>query len=271
MVVDAFTESCRQTASKVLQRYNWTLLSKDELTQQLVERVQPGMQTGDGIERAARTLCSVALYHACHHSDPTVHGKAFTDLSNYLYDFAYRAQGYDPETAADLTQSSLEEIWQRKADCQAPETFLRFCIYCLLHARTNYQRQQNRNPMDESLSISEREDGGENLASAKADPNTQMPEEIALCTELYERLAHSFGRVQKSRKRAERQFEVLYQSHVVGLSDQEIAEQLQVTVEQVYVWKSRGRKILCGDAEFVALLSEVMTNCKAIGKFELSI
>lgn len=267
MVTEAVYESCRQAARKMLQRYHWQLLSEAELTQQLVRHTQGGALTSEGLERIVLTLWSIALYQACRQRDREQQIKAFTDLSQYFYNVAHQVLRYDPETASDLTQSALEEVWRRREEAQSPETFLKFCMLCLKHARTNHQRQQYRSRMDESLSVAETDH--ENAEIERVDVAAQTPEQSALCIDLYERLLHSFEQIQKARKRAERQLEALYQAHVLGLSDQEIAEQLQATVDQVHVLKSRGRKLLCGDTEFVALFRELATNCRALGKIGL--
>jgi len=268
MTPEALYELCQQVAKKLIERYDWQLLEKEQLAQQLFTHgSMTSLQTTEGLNRVTYHLCSVALYHACTAEDQQQQIRGYRDLSNYLHDRAGREGrkvGYDQEIAGDLAQDALEEVWTRIEECQAPDTFLKFCDLCLLHAKTNHQRRARRNIEDTTQGSLSPESQGRELAT-----ELPSPEQTTLCMDLLERLVASVERIYRQKKKAAKQFEVLYWSHLMGLSDPEIATRMAVTVDKVYLWKNRGHRQLCGDEEFVTLFSEWVTSCKTFGEIVL--
>lgn len=133
-------QQCYQIAEKLLNQFNWSLLSVNEFADYLFAQAQQtGIREKDRLRELAMSYYSTILYSACNQQGVS-RERGFREVANYLFAICYRSHITE---ANEIVSDALVRIWSQLERCQSPQAFLRFCLYRLRHAETAYSRQLN--------------------------------------------------------------------------------------------------------------------------------
>ncbi|HEU4321688.1 MAG TPA: sigma-70 family RNA polymerase sigma factor [Roseiflexaceae bacterium] len=228
---------------RLLQRHDWRLVGRDEFVRRTVEHARSGIATDP--QRAAVGVYCLALYRACSGEEgPARKELAYTELHRYLFEAA--RQRY-PEIADDVTQSALERTVAAFGRCRQPVAFLAFAFQHLLDAARTQRRQERYAPR----SLDPEDDSAPQLADEQADLGAHV-----LDDERRSALKRSAEAFLSEHPRASQQLAALWLKHIDGLDDRSIGDQLGVTVDHVYVLRSRVARKLRTDPRWRSLAVE---------------
>lgn len=131
-------------ARRVVQRYDWQLISPETL----VERGSALMASGAATQftKALIGAYSTVLYQAfIGERGPEQQRRACEELGQMLRNLLVRNYPtLPPDERTDVTQNTLERIWRARASCREPIAFLSFASYHLLSAVQLTRRQLRR-------------------------------------------------------------------------------------------------------------------------------
>ncbi len=230
---------------RLLQRHDWRLVGRDEFVRRTVEHTRSGAATDP--QRAAVGVYCLALYHACSGGEgPARKELAYTELHRYLFDAA--RQRY-PEIAEDVTQSALERTVAAFGRCRQPVAFLAFAFQHLLDAARALRRQERHAPR--SLEPEDDDNPSPQLADEQADLGAYV-----LNDERRTALKRSAEAFLTEHPRASQQLAALWLKHIDGLDDRSIGDRLGVTIDHVYVLRSRVARKLRSDPRWRSLAVE---------------
>lgn len=233
------------TVARLLERHQWRLLQRDEFVRRTAAQLRDGLASD--LQRAAVGVYSLALYAACSGAEgPQRRELAYTELHRYLYD---AARARYPDIADDVTQSAVERIYTAFERCRQPIAFLAFAFQHLLDAARGLRRQE-RHPLH---SLEREEESLPNLSLA--DGQAEPPEQL-LDLERRSELKRSVEAFLQEHPRASQQLAALWLKHIDGLDDGTISSQLGVTIDSVYVLRSRAAKKLRSDPRWRSLAVE---------------
>lgn len=242
---------CQEVVSKLINRYQWSLLSLEELTRQLHQRVTKSVPypTGENnphVEHSQQYLSEQAVnlycetwYHACC-GEGTERENAFAELARHLYDQAlYKYK--DPSLAQELAQTTIVNIFQKLDTCRKPGAFLAFVHLKLRQAATDHFRKRDREQqriktLPDSTETEFAESTVDWLVDLGLPPLDQMTVNIEITTAI---LQHITQMVQDS-PRAKNQFFAVIYKFLYGLSDSEIAQTMETSVSNVHILRTRG-------------------------------
>lgn len=261
---DRLQRECYEIVSKLLKRYSWNLLTIEELVTEVLAQVRSENPVEPrSLQTVALTLYSIRLFQACS-SSGVEREQGFQEVGTYLFQ-AINQRPYAPAIGHELVSDALKRSWQGLSQCQAPATFLRFCLYRLRHAETAFWRAQQQldehEPWPEELP-DEGQWGRKASTAAFIYEETFPTVDDDQCTQLHEKVLQQFAGLYQRFPRAKDQLTAVFWYYFVGLSTEEIAKRVDKGVEQVHVLLSRGRDKLRTDEEFVTLLFDFRENCK---------
>jgi DNA-directed RNA polymerase specialized sigma24 family protein len=224
---------CREAADRLLARYGWCLLGREELTRRAEVHLSAGV-AADARRAAIHAYC-LALYDACSgRGGRERQERGYAELHRYLYD---SARARYPDVCDDATQRALEHIFASFDRCRQPGAFLAFALQHLLDAARAVRRQEAwRGP---SLSLPAVEDGDQELGNLLPDPRQPDPVAAALDDERRARLARHAADYLRAHPRARDQLAALWLKYIEGLDDEAIGRRLGKTVNNVYILRSR--------------------------------
>jgi RNA polymerase sigma factor (sigma-70 family) len=233
------------TVAKLLERHQWRLLQRDEFARRTAAQVSAGLASDP--QRAAVGVYSLALHTACSGSEGQQRRElAYTELHRYLYD---AARARYPAIADDVTQSALERICIAFERCRQPIAFLAFAFQNLLDAARALRRQDSHTP--HSLDRDEEALPDQSLTDVQAQPSEQL-----LDQERRSELKRSAEAFLQEHPRASQQLAALWLKHIEGLDDGTISSKLGVSIDSVYVLRSRAVKKLRSDPRWRSLAVE---------------
>lgn len=255
---------CLRVIQALSAKYQWNLLSEEEWVKQIYDLVQAsGIENETTIRNYALQIYSAHLYTTAQikessQTDNSVNrNRVFEELGRYLYSCAIRK--YDAALAQELVQDALYFVWQEFDGCKKPETFLRFCLYKLQKAATYYFRQRQKLEKYEE-SIPQPKDQGQ-ATTELIDSKQPLPETQTLCQETLNDLFTRFAQLRQERPRAVRWLDAVYDTDVLDLTDQEIADKLGTTVLNMQSLRSKGRKLLRDDQTMQAIAERIRSCC----------
>ena len=216
-------DAVRRIVRELIQKNDWELLTEDDLVGLVLN--SGSELTATEVKRVATHHYSIAMYNACRGGEgPERRERGYLELHRYLYRAAYNKW---PQIAEDATQAALLKVLEQIDRCRHPGTFLAFALYKLWGA---FKTQAPSKDDDELLeTIVEIVSEGE-----AADPEVHLDRQ-----ELWQELLGAIRRLPN-----ERQQKAILLKYCAGLSDSEIAEQLETSVGNVGVLRHRG--IVCG-------------------------
>ena len=260
---DGLRGECHKIVDQLLRRYRWSLLTAEEFVDKLFARAQLEQVTQEShCKNLALNIYSATLHSVCTSPGRDLE-KGFREVGYYLFS-AIGKDYHADEIKEIIVADALARIWIQIDTCQSPGTFIRFCLYGLQHAKTEYIREQLRLNRGESWPEGRIDDSDEtNLIDSALIQSGNLPEiDIGECIELRKKILNQFAKLYQRFPRAKRQLEALFYYYFVELGTEEIAHRLETTVNEVYVLLSRGRKHLRTVDEFMELLQAFRANCK---------
>ena len=214
----------------MLQAYRWTLLSADTLALRIQEAAPADLSDEEALFQQAKHQYTLSLYKACCQShDSQRRERAYRDLHHYLYRAAYNRW---PELAEDATQRALVLIYEQIEHCHQPDTFLAFALWKLRHAFQQEERARRTLQEDKALAA----EVGQNRSRRPTPPSGKRQ---FLKEERTTILIQALQSLSDPRKR-----QAIVLKYFVGLSDADIAQQLDVTANYVRVLRHRGMQEL---------------------------
>lgn len=217
--------ACQRAVAGLMARYAWTLLPEADLIDHVLGAI-PSETASPNLERVAITTYVLILHAACRQAeDADLRERGYTDLFRYLYRAAYNRW---PHLAEEAVQAALVLIYEQIDRCRSPAAFLQFALYKLLQAAKDVRRRRDKDHVVESLdqiTTGDRMYPGEEQDVLDELLLTQERQQVLL-----DALANLPDRTRKT----------IVQKYFAGLSDQEIGELLQITVNHVRVIRFQG-------------------------------
>lgn len=248
--LDLLAEQCREAVQGLLSRYGWRLLDPETFAYRTLGLVADDT-VADAQRAAIHTYCH-ALYTACSGAEGAERQNlAYAELFRYLYDSARRRY---PDHAAEAAQLAIERVFLSFERCHEPGTFLAFAFQQLRDAARAIQRQEQRCP--QSLDAP-RSDGQEALGTYVADERQPELSVSVIAEELRQRFKEIIKEFLRVHPRAAQQIAALQLKYIDGLDDTAISHRLGVSVNSVYVLRSRAIKRLQSDPYWQALAIEL--------------
>lgn len=90
---------------------------------------------------------------------------------------------------------------------------------------------------------------------------TPSPEGSLICNDLWQKWLEAFAHLYAKSPRAHRQLDAIYHYFLLDLEDNEIADKLAVSRDQVQVLRARGMTHLRQDTALRTLTHELIENC----------
>lgn len=241
--------ACRQCVDTAMQRYQWELLKRSELFEQVYEQLAAG--TAQDARQATVCAYSRALYQACSGADGLERReRGYYELSYYLSLVAMRRYS---DHYADTLQRALEQICRTFLDCRKPEAFLAFSLQKLRDAA-----RTERNQVSSSVSLDTLKGGADEPSLQVAAPSSHFdPSEHMLQNEFRERVAQHAHAFLERHPRAAQQLLALWLKHIRNLDDRTIGKYLGKSVKNVHVLRARAIVKLRQDPEWTILAGEL--------------
>jgi len=224
----ATLQHCRSIVERLLARYDWRLLERDELVRRVMELLASGA-VAEARPAVMHVYCQ-CLYSACSGVEgPERQEQGFHELQRYLYQLSFAEHTtLAPDLRWEVINETLLRIWQKFQQCRKPAAFLAFAGYELRNAiRPWWSRAVP--------TVSLEEIGDSASARGDADPIAH-----ALSDELRELVHVSFESSLRRHPRAKQQLEAVWLKYIRGLDDATIGAYLEKPVASVQVLRSRG-------------------------------
>ncbi len=228
---DTLQELGRRAVHKLLQDFNWRLVSEEEFIAMTCARL-PEIQhaTLAKAVEVAQGIYSELLYQSCR--NPKRCELAYEELYQYLYKIAHNRWR---EIAPIAAQEALVLTYEKINSCHNARTFLRFAQFKLRDAVSRIQRRQR---LDQTVSLEEMEE--RQVYGEFADTTSRLPEEEVLRQDEIKGVRDCLQKIVQSHARAHRQLRALWWKYHYGLGDEEIAQRLETTPGSVRTLRNRG-------------------------------
>jgi DNA-directed RNA polymerase specialized sigma24 family protein len=256
---DDFQARCYALAERAIYLYAQDLLSAEVLAERmLVEWERLGAQDAQGgqpshavLTRLALRICSRELCGAWRSSNRDLRNRAFANLRRYLERsllhtryaeiLQYRIHAFEDVLHQTLEQLHLSGL-REGAGPDDPASFLKWTQVILLRqARAFLLRRQQ----EENVSLDdEPELFGEQFVDISNDPLRHL-----LILELQQKLTEIILGMRNRRYR-----QVLLYTYIAGVDEKELAQRLEVQVQDIYLWRHRALKVLRNQPEVMRTL-----------------
>lgn len=241
----------------LLTHNNWQLLPAETLASLVVERMAAAPSDKTPREFAYFIYCEQALYPACR----GLHGQSlrqlgFAELASFLYKKALK---YGPQDAQDLAHQAIVAIYQNMDGCHHPGTFLAFALQQLRYCHTKRMRTAEREPsLDEMME----QDlyGDDPRVDSQFSTTTDSTAQQAIDNQLQTLLRQRLRQLRAEFPRAAQQWDAFWLRYIEGLTAEESAERLGVTMTALYTLVSRAKDKLHEDPAIVVLAEQVSGN-----------
>jgi RNA polymerase sigma factor (sigma-70 family) len=238
--IEAIEHRCATAVDRLMKRYCWQLLERSEFVRRAAAHMRSGRATTP--DRAAVGVYSLALYTACSgHEGRLRQELGYSELHRSLYNVAAQRA---PALCDDLTQSAIERVYTNFANCREPIAFLAFAFQQLAAVLRDAERAERRATIQSLDSTFSTDELPPNAWLANGEPGP--PERVLDAEQQAElhRIAHTFV---EAHPRAVQQLAALWLKYIEELDDMVIADRLGVSVNSVYVLRSRAVKKLRND------------------------
>jgi RNA polymerase sigma factor (sigma-70 family) len=251
-------QSICNAANRAVQRYVRGILTVEVLAEQMMQEWE-ARRTGDDkpsqelLVRMAQRICSRELYAAWRSPEQERRNLAFENLRCYLENslrqasFA-KALGLPTGLVEDVLQQTLSNLClalnrNPPAGPTDPAAFLKWTQTILI--RDAYACLQKARS-EACLSLDAQPEA---LVEQLIDKRNEDPQEQALRRELHQALKNAILSLRNPRYR-----QVLICTYLAGMDESELANHLQVQVQDVYMWKHRALKALRSRPEVMQAL-----------------
>jgi RNA polymerase sigma factor (sigma-70 family) len=260
---DALRATCRDVVRQVLANRKWGLVEDEEsfvtcVAQETVRRqalMAPGQQARkplSAIIADATVNCYGHIWHAaCRANGTQRQRRAFTELYEYLLPFALRAAGGDQRLAEESTQDTLISVWKNLDDVRDPGSFPSWS-WRIVTREVKQRVKRDKRPWEINESDlthgDEAEADGEGLerianqepVSAASAPPTQFDADTS----------RVWATIRQCLSKNRRYLDVIVSLFLLNKSVKQVADELGITPNYVYVLTLRARNKLRRCKEF---------------------
>jgi RNA polymerase sigma factor (sigma-70 family) len=232
---ESLMDRCSVEITRVLSRYDWQLLDRQEFVRRTAENMREGQIESPWV--AAVNVYCHCLYAACRGDEgPARQERAFIELHRYLHDLSFREVATVPyDLRYDQVNEALLRIWQRMPSYYRPGAFLALAAMELRNVmRPWWSRPRRRERQPWELPPTSIELIAEQPVSGD-DPGSR-----AISAELVQQVRSCFDEMLRRYPRARQQLEAVWLKYIDGLSDELIGQHLEKSVASVHVLRSRG-------------------------------
>lgn len=154
-------EPASRTIQRVLEKYAWQLIEDaenfaDQVVAEATARNMP-------LDRATMHCYCRVLHKACDSRERQRQTRALREISAYLFHVA-QFKTRHADAAEELAQRALVKVWERRAQCREPGSFLAFAKKILIYEILEDARREQRHPDQIEIPIAdfERDDDDAN-------------------------------------------------------------------------------------------------------------
>ncbi len=243
---------------QAIQQYAQGILAVTTLATQICHEVEEqgvseNVPLQKALKRIAQRICSRALYEAWCSRNIGIRNCAFGNLRRYLErsllhsSYAHALQMY-ANALEDVLHQTLEVLstLATQKPCAGPDdpaAFLKWTQTILLRqARVSLERYKR----DACLSL---EAHAELFSEQFVDTHNGDPLDEVLSQEVQKTVVTTLLSLRNPRYR-----QVLLATYIMGLDEREVAKQLGVKAQEVYMWRHRALKALRQQAEVIQVL-----------------
>ena len=255
---DVITSNLPAIAERAIQQYAHGLLTTETLVIQLLNEVHTKHieeinHSRLMLTRFAQRICSRVLYDAWRSTENERRNLAFSNLRRFLKwsllhsSYAWQLQTYT-HAIEDVLHSTLEILTVLATQKNAggpddPSAFLKWTQTILIRQAHAYLERVKH---DASISLDEQV---ELFAEQFIDPRNSDPLDEILLQEAQQTLVEALLSLRNPRYR-----QVLLGTYLMDLDEREVAQQLGVETQDVYLWKHRALKALRQHPQILQLL-----------------
>ncbi|MFL5802925.1 MAG: hypothetical protein ACJ8CR_14435 [Roseiflexaceae bacterium] len=243
---------CREVIDRLLARYQWRLLAREELIRRTIIAV--GEHPAADLAYLAFGVYNQALYDACSGAEGLRRWEqGYQEVFAMLCD---RARYRYPDIWEDAVQSAIELTCKYFDRCVVPQAYFQFAWGHLQNAVRSLRPRLRRKTQHPDISL-ERTVGPDAppLAESLADPNVHIADQI-LADELRAELRRTLVAFEREHPRARNQLAAVSLKYLDGKNDETISQLLGVSVKRVHELRSLGLKKLREDQRMRQLLGD---------------
>lgn len=259
-------ERCSRLVPLLLANRGWQLITDmpafiaevcDEARRRL-DKMKKNLSVEKVIELAAINRYNQHWYAACQSTEPLRQRLAFTELHRYLYNIARYKQA-DTYVAEEAVQEALIKTWQSLARVHDPGAFMGYAKMVLLrelgHRAAAAQKQHEREPAASDLQLGKTDKTPLNALPQSNEEQTIPPPNATPSPQWEkERLAHLKAVIRRCLRRSVERQAVIIGRYLQEKTVKELADELQVTAQQIYLLSSRALAALRRCPELMQLL-----------------
>ncbi len=257
-----FYSKVREVAMQAIQKYVQGILMVEVLTEQMLQEWQ---MRGGGEEQpslpwlkgTAQRMCSRALCEAWRSERPSIREQAFENLRRYLH-FALSNSHYGAilekyeHATEDVLQQALEELYvilrrQALSGPNDPGAFLKWARTIVRCHAYKYVEKRKKN---ECASLDAQ---AEEFAEEWVDRHHPEPHEYVIEQEVQQFLENAIRSLRNPRYQ-----QVLWYILLYGMTEKELADHLQIDVNEIYLRKCRALKALRRNARAMERLRSML-------------
>jgi RNA polymerase sigma factor (sigma-70 family) len=243
---------CRELIDRLLVRYAWRLLTREELLQRTIVAAREDPATE--LSYLVFGIYNHALHTACSGAEgPLRWEQGYHEIFAMLCD---RARRRYPDIWEDAVQSAIELTCKHFDRCAVPQAFFQFAWGHLQNAARSLRPQLRRKTQSPNISL-EYTAGPKAppLADRLEDPKAYITDQV-LAEELRAELHLALQRFEQAHPRARNQLTAVRLKYLDGKSDEAISQILGVPVKRVHELRSLGLKKLREDSHMRGLLGD---------------
>ncbi len=251
-------QSISSLADRAIQRYARGILTVEGLTERIVQEWETRSIGEDKpsqavLTRIAQRICSRELYVAWRSPEQELRNLAFDNIRRYLENSLHQLQY---AKVLELHANSLEDVLQQTiinlclalsrnppAGPNDPASFLKWTQTILIREAYSFLHKTRSEP-HVSLDVQP-----ETFCEQLVSGHDVDPQEQVLLRELQQTLKNAILSLRNPRYRL-----VLICTYLAGMEESELANYLQVQVQDVYLWRHRALKALRSKPEVMQAL-----------------
>ncbi len=235
-------------AIEAIRHYAQGILLVEELTEQILQEWQlqgGGEETPSlpWLKGTAQRMCSRALCEAWRSERPSLREQAFDNLRRYLH-FALSNSNYGAvleryeHATEDVLQQALEELYVilRRQTLSGPNEPAAFLKWARTIVRCHAYKYVEKRKKNECTSL---EAQAEVFAEEWVDSHHPEPHEYVIEREVQQFLESAIRSLRNPRYQ-----QVLWYILLYGMTEKELADHLQIDVNEIYLRKCRALKAL---------------------------
>lgn len=247
---------CFSAAKDLLDRYQWSLLGPDQLANRAAELVRSS-ETELPVNHACLQSYAAEMYRYISEEKGSKRELAFTELWTYLLAVAARRGKRD--RAEEFAQRTIEKVWLKNDQCRSALSFLAWATVILGNEIVQDYRYQTRNVVigeEKSADKYQRSFWTESQDDIEKDKNEgELSIENGLVKkQASSRLMNELGEILPSQD----QVEVIKGLYLEERKPLELAKELELSVQYIYVLKGRALNRLNRSKTIISTLSDIV-------------